>query len=310
MRHHSASVDNESTKAHKRQASSERKVVTLTGALCLLCHDRPAELQDALESARASWNEVIVVDMGSTPALDPVPGTSWHRSEENLGPTAGYNLLASLASSDFLVFLDDDAVLRTPVLDAVTRKFEEDDHLAVVAFKIVRGDGSIRKIEQPFRGKVRHPDRARECAYFLEGACAIRKQAFEEVGGYDGSFFYSVEEVDLSFKLARRGWSLEYAPELVVEHRPSASGRGVTPFIPALTARNRIIVARRYLPWPVAIANASTWTAFMFTKAVRAGSVRPFLGAIRSATKVPVQRDVVSWRTLWHLHRCGGRVLW
>jgi GT2 family glycosyltransferase len=284
--------------------------VTLTGALCVICHDRPVELRAALDSATDDWHQRIVVDMASTPPLAPTDDAQWLRSDENLGPTGGYNLLAAASTSDFLVFLDDDAVLRTPVLDEVAQMFSNDARLAVVAFKVVRADGSIRKIEQPFRGKVRDPDRARPCAYFLEGACAIRREAFDDVGGYDAAFVYAVEEVDFSFRLARRGWRLQYAPQLVVEHRPSPAGRGLAPLVPALTARNRILVARRYLPWPLAVLHGATWTVFMLSKAIRLGSVSSWWEASRRALTMPVDRDPLPWRTLRQLHRDGGRVAW
>ena len=284
--------------------------MTLTGALCVICHDRPVELQTALDSATDDWNQRIVVDMASTPPLSPTEGTQWLRSEENLGPPGGFNLLAEASTSDFLVFLDDDAVLRTPVTAEASRLFADDERLAVIAFKVVRADGTIRKIEHPFRGKVHDPDRARPCTYYLEGACAIRKEAFADVGGYDSSFLYSVEGVDLSFKLARRGWTLTYAPQVVVEHRPSTAGHAFSPRIPGLTTRNRIIVARRHLPLPVAMVHAAMWIGFMFIKAIKVRAVRTWWGEVKRGLTVPVQREPIRWSILWRLHRRGGRVLW
>jgi GT2 family glycosyltransferase len=285
--------------------------VSVSVALCVICHDRPDELRSALTSATTSeWSEIVVLDMASSPPLQPIAGTTWSRSETNLGPTGGYNLLAGATNADVLVFLDDDAVLRGPVADAVASLFATDDRLAVVAFKIVRADGSIRKIEHPFRGKVRDPDRARPCAYFLEGACAIRRSAMEEVGLYDADLVYSVEEVDLSFRLAAAGWRLWYEPSLVVEHRPSASGRALAPHVPAMTVRNRIVVSRRYLPLPLALVHTVAWMGRTCIHAARARHLRDWVGGVGAGFKRPVTRKPLSWSVLLRMHQLRGRVLW
>jgi hypothetical protein len=285
--------------------------VSVTAALCIICHDRPEELRSALASATTSrWSEIVVLDMASTPPLQPIAGTTWSRSETNLGPTGGYNLLADATNADVLVFLDDDAILRGPVGDTLTSLFAADDRLAVVAFKIVRADGSIRKIEHPFRGRVRDADRARPCAYFLEGACAIRRSAFEQVGLYDADLVYSVEEVDLSFRLAAAGWRLWYEPSLVAEHRPSTAGRGLAPHVPAMTVRNRIVVSRRYLPVPLAIVHMAAWIGRTFIQAARGRHLTDWFAGVASGFKRPVKRKTLPWRVLWRMHQLRGRVLW
>ena len=84
----------------------------LTVGLYVICHDRPAELRTALASANG-FDEVIVLDMASTPAVEPLDGVHLLRSDENLWVAGGRNLLAANAAADVLVFLDDDAVFLT-----------------------------------------------------------------------------------------------------------------------------------------------------------------------------------------------------
>ena len=65
-----------------------------TTSLCILCHDRPDELERAIASAR-DFDEIVVCDMASEPAIPPIPGTVWFRSEANQGVAAGRNALAA-----------------------------------------------------------------------------------------------------------------------------------------------------------------------------------------------------------------------
>ena len=69
---------------------------------------------------------------------------------------------------------------------------------------------------------------------------------------YDERFFYSTEEIDLSFSLLDDGWTIAYRPEIVVEHRPDAAGRTVQPKVPGLRLRNRVLLVRRHLPISIA----------------------------------------------------------
>jgi len=180
----------------------------VTVSLCILVHDRPAELAEALRSGDDQpWDEVVVLDMASDPAVQPRPGVRWLRSDSNVGVTAGRNRLAEEATGDILVFLDDDAVFVTPVVERLRRAFGADETLGAVAFRIRRAAGAAVSLEHPFRGPGPESARATasECTYFVGCGYAMRRHAHHTAGGYDDRFFYSTEEVDLSFRLLRDG---------------------------------------------------------------------------------------------------------
>ena len=281
-----------------------------TLALCLICHDRPDELRTALASAHG-FDEVLVLDMASKPPLATISGAKMLRSDENLGVTAGRNELVGAADADVLVFLDDDAVLRSDDHAATIRnRFAADPRLGVLAFRIVRATGESPSLEYPFRGRASDTDGARPCSYFLGGAAAIRRSAFLEVGGFDNRYLYSTEEVDLSFSLERDGWSLFYDPAVVVEHRPSQRGRGLAPQTPGFRLRNRLLLVRRHLPWPVAFVHATVWAERTFVEALRTRALRPWLRAWRDGLRAPVHREPLSYSLLWAIHRRGGRTFW
>ena len=280
-------------------------------ALCVICHERPQELRDALASAEGrGFDEIVVLDMASDPPLAPVEGTRHLRSEENLGVTVGRNRLLEATGADLLVFLDDDAVLRTDAAGQVRAIFEADPRLGAVAFRVVRADGRTESSEYPFRGSADGTGDARPCTYFVGCGYAARRDAVLDVGGYDERFFYSTEEVDLGFRLLRRSWRLVYDPSIVVEHRPSSRGRSVAPRVPALRLRNRLVLVRRYLPLPIAVLHAGAWGLRTLGEARAADGVKVWAGAWREGLREPVDRRPLGWRQLLEIHRHGGRVLW
>jgi GT2 family glycosyltransferase len=282
-----------------------------TVALAIICHDRPDELADALASAAGeAWEEVVVLDMASEPPLTPVAGVTLLRSDDNVGVTAGRNRLLEAIAADVIVFLDDDAVLTAPAVEPLRRRFDSDEKLAVVAFLVRRKDGTTVSSEYPFRGPAREDPSPRPCAYFVGCGYAARRSAVSSTGGYDESFFYSTEEVDLSLRLLARGWRLLYDPGLTIEHRPSPRGRSVAPRVPALLLRNRVIVARRHLPLAAAVVHLGAWGSRTGLAAARAGGIRQWLRAWQEGLRAPVDRRPLAWRDAVRIHRLGGRVLW
>jgi GT2 family glycosyltransferase len=283
----------------------------MTVALCIICHERPAALTEAIASVTAeSFDEIVVLDNASSPPIRPVAGTRHLRSEVNLGVTAARNQLAAEANGDVLVFLDDDAVFVSSVADVVRDWFDNERQLGASAFQIRRRDGHIEPSEWPFRGPPGEVGVARASAYFVGGACAVRRSAMSDVGGYDERFFYSTEEIDLSFRLLGDGWTIAYQPEIVVEHRPASSGRTVQPKVPGLRLRNRVLLVRRHLPVPVAGIHLAAWTLRTFLEARRARGLRLWWDTAREGWQLPVERQPLSWRVLRNAHRNGGRVLW
>lgn len=284
-----------------------------TVSLCILCHDRPVELAEAMASAAADpWMEIVVLDMASDPPVPAAPGATWLRSDDNVGVTRGRNLLAEAATGDVLTFLDDDAAFLTPAVRRLQKAFASDPALGAVAFRVRRPVGDGPSLEHPFRGAAGDAaEGARDCAYFVGCGYAMRRTAHLGVGGYDDRFFYSTEEVDLSFRLLRDGWRLRYDPAIEVEHRPSPKGRGRTgSAVPGWRLRNRLLLVRAHLPVALAVPHAAVWAVRTGAEAARARSLRPWWRLGKEGLALPVERRPLSWRSLVRIHRLGGRVLY
>lgn len=59
----------------------------------------------------------------------------------------------------------------------------------------------------------------RRTAGWLSGSClAVRREAFERIGGFDEGFFMYFEDVDLGYRLGVAGYANVYEPAAVVTH--------------------------------------------------------------------------------------------
>lgn len=96
-------------------------------------------------------------------------------------------------------------------------------------------------------------------AGWLSGSCLLlRRDAFDQVGGFDPSYFMYFEDLDLGDRLARAGWQNVYVPSAQVVH----TGGHATSRDPARMAREHhrsawLYLSRRYSGWawlPVRLA--------------------------------------------------------
>jgi GT2 family glycosyltransferase len=78
------------------------------------------------------------------------------------------------------------------------------------------------------------------------GAVLLRADYLADTGWMDERFFLYWEDVDLSWRGARRGWRYRYVPASVVRHRHGASMGDRSPRFEYLNQRNRLVVLARH----------------------------------------------------------------
>jgi GT2 family glycosyltransferase len=80
---------------------------------------------------------------------------------------------------------------------------------------------------------------------FSGGACFVRREALDQVGGFDRSLFMYYEDLDVSWRLRLAGWEIGSAPRAVAVHRHAGSSSSGSPFIKYQSMRNRLAVVLR-----------------------------------------------------------------
>jgi GT2 family glycosyltransferase len=139
---------------------------------------------------------------------------------------------------------------------------------------------------------------------FLGGACAIRRKVFERCGGYPKRFFYSHEESDLAWRALDAGFKIEYRGDVRVLHPAAAPSRH--PDYHFRSARNRVWLARRRLPWLIAIVHVGVWTVRSLVRAGSAeGRVQVRRGFRAGLAEDAGTRAPISWKTVWRMTKLG-----
>jgi GT2 family glycosyltransferase len=185
--------------------------------------------------------EVIVVDDASTDATPTVlagygDAISTVRIARNGGYANACNEGARLAQGEQLVFLNNDTEPQPGWLEALMRHADENPAGAVVGAKLVYPTGAVQHAGVVF-GQDGYPhnlyaglpadhpavSRSRRLQA-VTGACMlVRRQAFEDAGGFDTGFVNSLEDVDLCLRIGEAGGEVHYCHAAVVTHMESAS---------------------------------------------------------------------------------------
>ena len=85
------------------------------------------------------------------------------------------------------------------------------------------------------------------------GACAIRREAWQALGGFREDLFMYYEDTDLSWRLHEHGWRVVYVREAVVRHEHASSSGTDSPMFIRVNTRNRILVAAAHSPTRVVL---------------------------------------------------------
>jgi hypothetical protein len=267
--------------------------------IVLTMGDRNEALESAVRSTAA--DPVAVVWNGAGP--DPLDsGSRTLVAAENLGVPGGRDLGARTSVAEVVGFLDDDAALGEGAGARIREAFAGDDRLGAVALRLIDEEGRTARRHVPRLGSDR-PEESGDVALFLGGACAIRRAAYADVGGYFTELFYGHEELELSWRLIDRGWRIRYLADVDVFHPHSDIERHADGW--RLTGRNRVLVGRRTLPWPVAVLHVTIWLLAGLMRAPSAEHRRAYLGGWRAGWRIAVDRRPIRWATVWRLTRLG-----
>lgn len=187
----------------------------------------PAELDRLVESLtalqRRPGDEVIVIDNReqAASAQPPAASITVHPANAIASPAFARNAGARLTLGEWLVFVDADTRPDPQLLDAYfsPSPAPETAILAGAVVDVADDDTLVARHDVARRRMSQEMTLRREGRPYAQTAnCAVRRSAFETVGGFEPEA-RAGEDADLCFRLQRAGWRLEERSAATVEHR-------------------------------------------------------------------------------------------
>ncbi|MEN3044113.1 MAG: glycosyltransferase family 2 protein [Candidatus Hydrothermales bacterium] len=195
--------------------------------------------------------EVIVIDNNSTDnsiekAKKIFPEFKYVKNTKNLGYGGGCNYGAKISKGKILVFSNADVIIPQGTFEKIKGYFEREQNLGILGSKLEYPDGtyqpSCRRYPRfkyllfgrksigsfilknnPITREFLYLDleketKPREVEAVLGAFVAIKRETFEDVGGFDEEFFLFAEDIDLCLRIRKRGYKVLYAPDIKIIH--------------------------------------------------------------------------------------------
>jgi N-acetylglucosaminyl-diphospho-decaprenol L-rhamnosyltransferase len=228
--------------------------------------------------------EVIVVenasDDGSAEMVrDEFPAVRLIALEQNIGFAAGSNLGARASQGEYVLMLNPDTEFVGDTLTALLRYARAHPGAGLVGGRTLNPAGELDPgscwgaqtlwslvcfasgMSTAFRrSRVFNPeslgdwarDSEREVDIVTGCLCLAPRIVWDELGGFDETFFMYGEDADLAARARKAGYRPAITPDAVIVHHVGASSLSVEKR--EMTLRCRVALARKHLPPPQAEA--------------------------------------------------------
>ena len=191
------------------------------------------------------------------------------QNEENGGYAKGYNDALKQVKEDIYCLLNSDVEVTEDWLTPISELFETEIETAIIQPKILdynnkdyfeyagAAGGFIDKFGYPYcRGRIfdtlekdtgQYNDTSQ--IFWASGACCfIRKSIFENLNGFDESFFAHMEEIDLCWRAHNLGFITKYVGASTVYHVGGATLNSTNPKKTYLNFRNSLFTLIKNSP--------------------------------------------------------------
>ena len=210
-----------------------------TVSIVIVCMNHPDNLYPCLESIRhhtsVSHELLVVAYLFDKEALEKArmdfPEARFIESDEIRGFAENNNLALREARGEFVLCLNDDTRLFSPMIDILVRDFAKlPEDAAILSPRIDFPNGDIQTCGRPPQTVCRylreryHLDRKQERddtigrwpvthsiyrTSDINGACfLIRRDIFEELGWFDERYFFTPEDIALSTLARKKGYGV------------------------------------------------------------------------------------------------------
>jgi len=211
-------------------------------------NDKPhlEECLSSIEENTQNMNlEILIVDNNSSDGSQEFikqnyPQIKLITNEENVGFAKANNRGFREGKGEFFLFLNTDTVIYPNALSLLLEELKINPRVGAIGPALLRGENAYQisfgkrvsfasQIFQKFFLNLFYKlmlkgIQKRKKVGWLSAACFMtRKEILEDVGLFDENFFLYFEDIDLCYRIRKKGWSLLFLPQARVFHKGGTS---------------------------------------------------------------------------------------
>mgnify|MGYP006111699047 FL=1 len=195
--------------------------------------------------------EILLIDNNSNDGSCEIikstfPDTKIYKTKKNLGTSYTRNAAINFSSGNLIWFLDSDVyLLNKNVLKNLVKKFNSDPKIDAMGGEAMLDDKynivGTKKLELYANGMIKGfmVNNIKNTNVKVLATCnlIVKSSIIKEIGGFDHFYFFYLEDLDLTYRIFKKGYKLHLINECPVIHYFSNTTRFKNYF---LANRNRI----------------------------------------------------------------------
>lgn len=214
-------------------------------------------LKSILDSNIISSFEIFLVDNNSSDGTVEAVKAKFQdvriiENKENVGFSKANNQAINLSNGRYILLLNSDTIVKDRTLDTMVRFMDEYADVGASGCKVILPDGSLDKAchrgfptpsasfyhltgvakrfpNNPHFNKYHlsylNMNEIHEIDCLVGAFMLVRREAIEQVGQLDETFFMYGEDIDWCYRIKKAGWKIYYYPGVDIIHYKGASSR-------------------------------------------------------------------------------------
>ena len=193
--------------------------------------------------------EIIIIDNNSSDQTSSIiknkfPNIRVYKTMKNLGTSYTRNAAINLSNGEKILFLDSDVYIKdNNTLSNMINKLDNNIHVlggeAIISEQnTIIGKKRLKLYENGMvKGFIDNEKKMKEVDVLATCNLLTKKKYLEDVGGFDHYFFFYLEDIDLTYRMKKKGYKLFVIDECKIVHYFSQKNRFNNYF---KSSRNRV----------------------------------------------------------------------
>ena len=243
-------------------------------------------------------HEVIVVDNASTDGsteyiTSRFPNIKWMACRENNGFSKGNNIAIAQAKGEYILLLNPDTIVTKEAIEGCVEFMETHADAGACGVYMQRTDGTFapesrRALPTPYVAFCKmsglsslFPKSRKFGRYYMQylnkeeinpieiisGAyMMLRRSTIEKTGTLDESFFMYGEDIDLSYRILKEGYSNYYLPYRILHYKGESTNKSTYRYVHTFYRAMQLFFKKHYSHYSLLVSlpiNIAIWTRAM-----------------------------------------------
>ena len=250
----------------------------------------------SLEQAAAGIShEVIVVDNASTDGstayiTSRFPNIKWMACRENNGFSKGNNIAIAQAKGEYILMLNPDTIVTKEAIEGCMEFMDAHANAGACGVYMLRTDGTFapesrRALPTPFvsfckmsglsklfpksrtfgRYYMQYLDKEKTTPIeIISGAyMMLRNKTIKKTGALDEDFFMYGEDIDLSYRILKAGYSNYYLPVRILHYKGESTNKSSYRYVHTFYRAMQLFFKKHYSHYSLLVSlpiNIAIWT--------------------------------------------------